>query len=217
MNGHAWFHLQRLRWPVRNGEGAKNSKWKYMSPAGFEPTHRQSTTGKSQRLRPLGPRGCDGDQWLNVLQDNGIQFLKKCYVTTRVNLIMVTCAFELNVRLNFHFLSHYRFLASIIIVYRTLHWVSYHNRFHTGIVTYPFQNTVRLKCSTWYLTSVAERSKALWLSCRGLAWLGFESRWKHIFSFLNFSLPPRSEQVNGAPCKWNRAWPFTCSHSCFRL
>ena len=38
VNGHAWFHLQRLRWPVRNGEGAKNSKWKYMSPAGFEPT-----------------------------------------------------------------------------------------------------------------------------------------------------------------------------------
>ena len=47
VNGHAWFHLQRLRWPVRNGEGAKNSKWKYMSPAGFEPTPRQSTTGKS--------------------------------------------------------------------------------------------------------------------------------------------------------------------------
>ena len=57
VNGHAWFHLQRLRWPVRNGEGAKNSKWKYMSPAGFEPTPRQSTTGKLQRLRPLGHAG----------------------------------------------------------------------------------------------------------------------------------------------------------------
>ena len=55
--GHAWFHLQRLRWPVRNGEGAKNSKWKYMSPAGFEPTPCQSTTGKLQRLRPLGHDG----------------------------------------------------------------------------------------------------------------------------------------------------------------
>ena len=44
---HAWFHLQRLRWPVQNGEGAKNSKWKYISPAGLEPTPRQSTTGKS--------------------------------------------------------------------------------------------------------------------------------------------------------------------------
>ena len=52
-----WFHLQRLRWPVRNGKGAKNSKWKYMSPAGFEPTPRQSTTGKLQRLRPLGHAG----------------------------------------------------------------------------------------------------------------------------------------------------------------
>ena len=57
VNGHAWFHLQQLRWPVRNGEGAKNSKWKYMSPAGFEPTPRQSTTGKLQRLRPLGHEG----------------------------------------------------------------------------------------------------------------------------------------------------------------
>ena len=57
VNGHAWFHLQRLRWPVRNGEGAKNSKWKYMSPAGFEPTPRHSTTGELQRLRPLGHAG----------------------------------------------------------------------------------------------------------------------------------------------------------------
>ena len=39
--------IRLLRWPVRNGEGAKNSKWKYMSPAGF-----------------------------NVLQDNGIQIKK---------------------------------------------------------------------------------------------------------------------------------------------
>ena len=38
VNGHAWFHLHGLRRPVRNREGAKNSKWKYMSPAGFEPT-----------------------------------------------------------------------------------------------------------------------------------------------------------------------------------
>ena len=57
VNGHAWFHLQRLRWPVRNGKGAKNSKWKYMPPAGFEPIPRQSTTGKLQRLRPLGHEG----------------------------------------------------------------------------------------------------------------------------------------------------------------
>ena len=43
---------------------------------------------------------------------------------------------------------------------------------------------------------VAERSKALQLSCRGLAARGFEPRWTYIF-ILNFSLPPRSEQVNG--------------------
>ena len=31
------------------------------------------------------------------------------YVTTRVKLVMVTCVFELNVRLNLHFLSQCRF------------------------------------------------------------------------------------------------------------
>ena len=39
------------------GKGAKNSKRKYMFPAGFEPTLRQSTTKKSQRLRPPGHAG----------------------------------------------------------------------------------------------------------------------------------------------------------------
>ena len=45
--GHAWFHLHGLRWPVRHGEGAKNSRWTYIFPAGFKPTPRKSTTGKS--------------------------------------------------------------------------------------------------------------------------------------------------------------------------
>ena len=47
VNHHACFHLHGLRWPVRNGERAKNSKWKSIFSAGFEPTLRQSTTGKS--------------------------------------------------------------------------------------------------------------------------------------------------------------------------
>ena len=76
VNGHAcqWFHLQRLRWHVRNGKGAKNSKWKYMSQVGFKPTPRQSTTekGKSAPYKTARPRGLDGDQWFNVLQDKQI-------------------------------------------------------------------------------------------------------------------------------------------------
>ena len=56
VNGHAWFHLQRLRWPIRNGEGAKNSKWKYVS-SGIRTHTRQSSTGMLQRLRPLGHAG----------------------------------------------------------------------------------------------------------------------------------------------------------------
>ena len=35
----------------------------------------------------------------------GYKFKKNCYVSTRVKFIMVPCVFELNVRLNFHFLS----------------------------------------------------------------------------------------------------------------
>ena len=50
VNGHAWFHLQRFRWPVRNGEGAKNSKWKYMSPAGFEPIPASPRQGSCSAL-----------------------------------------------------------------------------------------------------------------------------------------------------------------------
>ena len=38
-----------------------------------------------------------------------LRWAKNCYVTTRVNLIMVTRVFELNVRLSFHFVSHCRF------------------------------------------------------------------------------------------------------------
>ena len=97
VNGNAWFHLQLLRWTVGNWEGAKNSKWKYMYPAGLVPTLRQSTTGKSAP-KTARPRGLDGDKWFTVLQDNGIQFFLNCYVTIRVILIMVTCAFELNDR-----------------------------------------------------------------------------------------------------------------------
>ena len=63
VNSHAWFHLHGLRWPVRNGEGAKNSKWNYMFPAGFELTPRQSTTGKSapKTARP---------RWLDIKWSN---------------------------------------------------------------------------------------------------------------------------------------------------
>ena len=77
VNGHAWFHLQRLRWPVRNGEGAKNSKWKYMSPAGFEPTPCQSTTGKSGRLRPLGHESLIVISGLMSYMIIGYKFYKK--------------------------------------------------------------------------------------------------------------------------------------------
>ena len=61
VNGHDWFQLHGLRWLVRNGEGSKKSKWKYMIPAGFKPTPCQSTTGKSA-LYTARPR-CLNIKW----------------------------------------------------------------------------------------------------------------------------------------------------------
>ena len=125
------------------GEGANNSKWKYMAPAGFEPTPSQCTKGKSapSTARPRGP---DGDNWIKIL--------KNCYVTTHVNLIMVTYVFELIVRPNFHFLS--------------------------GVGSNP----------------------------AGSIYFNFE-----------FFAPSPFRTGQRSPCKWIQAWPFTCSHSCFRL
>ena len=53
------------------------------------------------------------------------------------------------------------------------------------------------KCSTWYITSVAERSKALtFLSWTGVVWVRIPLG-THIF-ILNVSLPANSEQFIGA-------------------
>ena len=73
------------------------------------PHHASPRQESKRHVGHARPRGLGGDQWYNVLQVNLIQLLKHCYVTTCVNMIMVTCVFELNVRLNFHFLSHCRF------------------------------------------------------------------------------------------------------------
>ena len=53
VNGHAWFHLHGLQWPVRNGEGAKNSN----ENIGLQRDSNQRYANprqESQRCRPLG-------------------------------------------------------------------------------------------------------------------------------------------------------------------
>ena len=40
VNGHAWFHLHGIPWAVPNRLELKIPKWKYVSPAGFEPMPR---------------------------------------------------------------------------------------------------------------------------------------------------------------------------------
>ena len=72
------------------------------------------------------------------------------------------------------FLIQMYILPSIVTVYRTLHWLSNHNRIHTCIVTCLFvfikQDTVRLYNYTWHLTGVADRSRAsIYLSPSGSA------------------------------------------------
>ena len=53
-----------------------------------------------------------------------------------------------------------------------------------------FSSPMRVWRMAHVLPNHCERSKALRLSCRGLAGRGFESRWRHIFSFWIFrSLP----------------------------
>ena len=71
--------------------------------------HHASPRQESQRLRPLGHDGLMVISGLMSYRITGYKFKKNYYVITRVKLIMVTCVFELNVRLNFHFLSQCRF------------------------------------------------------------------------------------------------------------
>ena len=72
VNGYAWLHLHGHRSAFRNGEGVNNSKWKCMSPVGFEPIPCNSMTGNSA-FKTARPRRLDDDLCLNVLQNNGMQ------------------------------------------------------------------------------------------------------------------------------------------------
>ena len=73
--GHAWFHLHGIHWAVRNRLGLKNSKWKYMSPVGFEPTPRHAMAGETA-FQTARPQRLDDNQWINVLQDIWIKLIK---------------------------------------------------------------------------------------------------------------------------------------------
>ena len=62
----------------------------------------------SQGFRPLGHGALMMISGLMTYRIMGYKLINP-YVTTRVKLIMVTCVFELNVRINLHFLSQCRF------------------------------------------------------------------------------------------------------------
>ena len=62
----------------------------------------------NQRIRPLGHDALMMSSGLMSYRIMGYKY-QNHYVTTRVKLIMVTYVFELNVRLNLHFLFQCRF------------------------------------------------------------------------------------------------------------
>ena len=111
VNGHAWFHLHGIHLPVRNGaEGAKNSKWKYMSPVGFEPTPRHGTT-RGTALQTARLRCLDENLAINLLLDSWIKLIKPL----RDNTGQSDCGYIKHVllnwlvRLSLPFLSQFRF------------------------------------------------------------------------------------------------------------
>ena len=46
-----------------------------------------------------------------------------------------------------------------------------------------------------------------------LSWGGVA---RHIYFHFEFFAPSPFRTSPRCPCKWNQAWPFTCSHICFR-
>ena len=98
--------------PLNCSERGGSEKFKmkiYVSSGIRTHTHHASPRQESQLLRPLSHEGLMVISGLMSYRIMGYKLKKNCYVTTRVNLILVTCVFELNVRLNFHHWSHCRF------------------------------------------------------------------------------------------------------------
>ena len=107
--------------------------------------HHASRRQESQRFKPLGHEDLMVISGLMSYMIMGYKFKTKTVTWQHVS------NWWSHVHLNWMSDSNYLNvdLLSIIIVYRTLHWVSNHNRFHTGIVTYPiiihvYQNIVQL-------------------------------------------------------------------------
>ena len=111
VNGHAWFYLHGIHLPVRKAaEGPKNSKWKYLPAAGFEPTPRHDTASgtaiETARLRYL-----DENLAINVWLDSCIKLIKPL----RDNTGQSDCGYIIHVllnwlvRLSLQFLSQFRF------------------------------------------------------------------------------------------------------------
>ena len=81
VNGHAWFHLHEFGYDVRNGEGAKNSKYKYLFPADSNPSH-AAPRQANQRFRPLGHDALMMISGLKSYRIVGYKLIKPLYDNT---------------------------------------------------------------------------------------------------------------------------------------
>ena len=106
-------------------------------------------------------------------------------------------------------------LAKIYIDIRNVDLVqiqSNHNHFDTCCHVMVLSNyPVRHQSTGYDQGVVAERSKAL----LHRSWRGGSNPAGDIFHFEFFN-PSLFQTAQWIPCKWNQAWPFTCSHRCFR-
>ena len=143
VNGHAWSHLHGIHWAVRTKLGL-NIQNKNIC-----------------LIRYSNPCLATSDRWISALDrlattpwwwcvdwlDSVIKSITSLRDNTCQSYYGFMCIWTV-CQTKSIFLISIKILANIITVYRTLHCLSNHNRFHICFVAYPFvlkyQDTVRL-------------------------------------------------------------------------
>ena len=103
-------------------------------------------------------------------------------------------------------ISFYQFRCYLLQFTKLCINTSNHNQFDTWVVTRIDFIHMPRKCKNGPLVWGASlESKDRW----------FHSRWRYIFVFKFIACTPLLT-ARQSPCKWNQAWPFSCSACCFR-
>ena len=141
VNGHAWFHLHGSAKLFGTGRERKIQMKNICLQRDSNPRH-ATPQQVNQRFRPLGHEALTsyrivGYKLIRPLRDNTCQIDYRCMFIWTDCQTKSACLISMLI------------LASILTIYRILHWLSNHSRWHTCIVTCPFvfinQDTVRLQ------------------------------------------------------------------------